>query len=132
MAAKNKDFPWMSHSREYQFFEDRMHSHSKVSAVSKVNGGLYDITLKNGQKLRTFICECYSYGLAEYYESVQNLGQLDIIVINSNWCGYSMEAKLHCQEIKVGLFDIRGLMAALNQPKHWEYLTQYERENLNN
>ena len=52
------------------------------------------------------------------------------IIINSNWCGYSPDAKLYCREKSVGLFKIRDFMAALNLPHYWEYLTDYEKEKL--
>ncbi|WP_137982865.1 hypothetical protein ACTACN_02440 [Pseudomonas syringae] len=126
MAAQNKNFPWMSHYGEYQFFEERMRNHNKVSKLKNIQGGLYEILLKNGKTLKIFICECYSYGVAEYEETVQNLGPLDAIIINSNWCGYSSEAKSYCRERLVGLFDIREFMAALNLTRYWEYPTENE------
>lgn len=132
MTAHNKSFPWMSYYRHYRFFESRMKSHNKVSSLIDIGGGLYEVTLIDGRVLRVFICECYSYGVAEYYESVENLGELNVVVINSNWCGYGMDAKLHCQEQNVGLFDISGFMAALNIHNYWEYLTKQERKDLEN
>ncbi|MEX5537202.1 hypothetical protein ABFV54_18965 [Pseudomonas syringae] len=126
MAAQNKNFPWMSHYGEYKFFEERMRNHNKVSKLKNIQGGLYEILLKNGKTLKIFICECYSYGVAEYEETVQKLGPLDAIIINSNWCGYSSEAKSYCRERLVGLFDIRELMAALNLTRYWEYPTENE------
>jgi len=116
----------MSHYGEYQFFEERMRNHNKVSKLKNIQGGLYEILLKNGKTLKIFICECYSYGVAEYEETVQNLGPLDAIIINSNWCGYSSEAKSYCRERLVGLFDIREFMAALNLTRYWEYPTENE------
>jgi hypothetical protein len=68
--------------------------------------------------------------LAEYHESVENLGNLNAVVINSNWCGYTMDVKLHCQKHEVGVFDIIGFMAALNLRNYWEYLTKEEKEYL--
>lgn len=120
----------MSHYEEYKFFEDRMRDHNKVSSLTNIQGGLYDLSLTSGKTLKIFICECYSYGVAEYKETIQNLGQLDAIIINSNWCGYAPEAKIYCRERSVGLFKIRDFMAALNLTRYWEYLTEYEREKL--
>ncbi|BCJ09498.1 hypothetical protein PRtIB026_A08750 [Pseudomonas sp. RtIB026] len=130
MSAQNKSFPWMSHYEEYNFFEERMREHSKVSSLKNIQDGLYELTLRNGSTLKVFICECYSYGVAEYEETIQKLGHLDAIIINSNWCGYSADAKLYCRKRSVGLFKIRDFMAALNLTRHWEYLTDYEREKL--
>lgn len=130
MPAHNKGFPWMSYYGHYNFFESAMQSHSQVSSVKKMPNGVYEIKLSDGRVLSVFICECYAFGLAEYYESVQKLGSLNAVIINSNWCGYSMEAKLYCRGNKVGLFDIAGFMAALNKKNYWEYLTESETEYL--
>lgn len=128
MPAHNNSFPWMSYYGNYKFFEERIQSHSKVSSLRNTGDGSYEISLIDGRTLTAFICECYSYGMAEYYESVEKIGDLNAVIINSNWCGYSMDAKLHCREHNVGLFDIGGFMAALNIRNHWEYLTKYEKE----
>lgn len=130
MPAHNDSFPWMSYYGNYQFFESRMSTHSKVLNIRNTGEGLYEIDLQDGRTLTVFICECYSYGVAEYQESVEKLGNLDAVVINSNWCGYSMDVKLHCQEREVGVFDIKGFMAALNRHDFWNYLTKEEKEYL--
>lgn len=128
MPAFNDSFPWMSYYGHYRFFEDRMQSHSKVANLRKTDEGLYEIHLIDGRTLVVFICECYSFGLAEYYESVDKLGDLNAVIINSSWCGYTMDAKIHCRENNVGLYDIKGFMAALSVKNYWEYLTEQERE----
>lgn len=128
MPAHNKEFPWMSYYGKYDFFESKMQFHSEVASFKKKPDGVYEIKLNDGRVLSIFICECYSFGLAEYYESVGKLGSLNAVFINSNWCGYSMEAKSYCRDNKVGIFDIAGFMAALNKKNYWEYLTESEME----
>lgn len=130
MPAHNNSFPWMSYYRNYKFFEDRMLTHNKVSQMRNTGEGLYEVDLNDGRTLVVFICECYSFGVAEYHESVENLGNIDAVIINSNWCGYTMDVKLYCQEQNVGVFDIKGFMAALNMKNFWEYLTKEERKRL--
>lgn len=130
MPAHNKSFPWMSYYGNYKFFEDRMQSHRKVSNVQNADDGLYEVRLIDGRILKVFICECYSFGMAEYYETVEKLGDIDAVIINSNWCGYTMDAKRHGREHNVGLFDIGAFMAALNINNYWEYLTKQEKEYL--
>jgi len=132
MPAHNDIFPWTSYYGDYKFFEDRMLSHSKVSNIQNAGDGLYEIDLVEGKVIKVFICECYSFGLAEYYESVRKLGKIDAVVINSNWCGYTIDAKRYCLEHGVGLFDIGGFMAALNTKNFWEYLTKQEEEYFEN
>ena len=120
----------MSYYGNYRFFEKLMLTHSKVVDLRNTGEGLYEIDLNDGRTLVIFICECYSFGMAEYYESVENLGNLNAVVINSNWCGYTMDVKLYCREHDVGVFDIKGFMAALNLRNYWEYLTKEEKEYL--
>lgn len=118
----------MSYYGNYKFFEDRMLSHNKVYRIQNTGEGLYEIDLGGGRLIRVFICECYSFGLAEYYESVEKLGKIQAVIINSNWCGYTIEAKRYCREHGVGLFNIGEFMAALNTKNFCEYLTKQEKE----
>ncbi|WP_421790055.1 hypothetical protein [Hyphobacterium sp.] len=105
-----------------------MISHSCVDSIDKLANGLYLLSLSDARIIRVFICECYSFGVAEYMETAEKLGDLDAVVISSNWCGYTYEAKKHCRDSKVGLYDIAGFMAALNRPDLWAYLTDGEKE----
>lgn len=128
MPAHQEHFPWMSYYGNYQFFEQRMLEHGKVDEVRKSTPSLYDIVLTNGQVIRTFICECYAFDVAEFMEVRQELGEVNAVVISSNWCGYSPGVKRHCMGQKVGVYDIRGFMAAINRKEFWTYLTEDEKE----
>lgn len=128
MPAQNDNFPWMSYYKNYNFFEDRMNGHSKVRTSTKLNSSLYKIELLNGKELTIFICECYSFGTAEYVETCDNYGHIDAVVISSNWCGYDLELKRDCMNDEVGIFDVGGFMAAINKNDFWTYLTSYEKD----
>lgn len=84
MPAANNDFPWMSYYKNYNSFKRKITFHDKVLSVVDVDAanGLFDIVQKD-RTLRIFICECYSFGVAEYEEALENLGNLDAIIINS-------------------------------------------------
>nr|WP_321273492.1 hypothetical protein [Alcaligenes faecalis] len=131
MPAHNSEFPWLSYYKNYNFFEQRMREHSKVSGLKLISTGLYKITLTSNSVLKVFICECYAFDDAAYYELIDNYGKVDAVVISSNWCSYNFETKLERMREKVGIFDIRGFMAAINKPNYWEYMTEYEREKMN-
>ena len=128
MPAHNSEFPWLSYYGNYNFFEERMKGHGKVTELTTIDTGLYDAHLNDGRVLRVFVCECYSFGGAEYYEAIQRVGAVDAVVINSNWCGYSFELKVSCQQENVGIFDIGGFMAAINLKEHWRFMTEAERK----
>jgi len=83
--------------------------------------GVYELTRTQGDTLRVFICECYAFGVAEYMETVDRLGKIETVIINSVWCGYTPEAKHCCRNAGVGLFKISGFMAALHRNDYWMY-----------
>ena len=128
MPAHNSEFPWLSYYGNYSFFERVIAAHDKVSKVNNTGVGLYNISLCDGRMLKVFICECYAFGGAEYYETVQKVGPVDAIIINSNWCGYSFDLKISCMDQKVGIFDINGFMGAINKINFWEYMTEWEKK----
>ncbi len=128
MTAHSEEFPWPSYYGHYQFFEGLMERHDCVSSLTAEGGGVYELNRTRGDKLRVFICECYAFGIAEYMEVVEQLGTIDVVIINSEWCGYSPDAKLHCRQENVGLFKIKEFMAALNRRDYWAYLTRAEKE----
>jgi hypothetical protein len=75
-----------------------------------------------------FICECYSFGVAQYIEAQSQLGHVDAVIINSNWCGYTKDARDHGRAERVGVFTIAEFMGALGQEDFWNYQTPAERE----
>jgi hypothetical protein len=105
-----------------------MRQHRCITTLKGGEEGVYELGLSVGGILRVFVCECYSFGVAEYVESVEKAGKLDAIIINSAWCGYTPEAKRMCRADRVGLFKIADFMAALNKPQLWDYLSEAETE----
>ncbi len=132
MPAHNAIFPWLSYYGNYKFFEDRMTEHSKVSKVAHLDTGLYAVHLLDGRLIKVFICECYAFSDAEYIEVVEKYGPINAVVISSNWCGYDFETKLTRMEEGVGVFDIKGFMAAVNFRNYWEYMTEWEKDRQRN
>lgn len=128
MAAYSDNFPWPNSYGHFNFFEERMHAHGRVRALNSLGDGLYQITRLDGTILKVFVCECYAYGVAEYAETVQNLGHLDAIIISSVWCGYTYELKLDRRDQGVGVFKIAEFMGALNHRDFWRYLTTEQEE----
>lgn len=128
MPAHNNTFPWPSYYGHFNFFEQRMRTHSRVRDLETLGDGRYRLTRANGTAIEVFICECYAFGTAEYLEVTTKLGRLDAIIISSSWCGYSPHLKVQCRDERVGLFNIGDFMAALNRPDFWAYLSESEKQ----
>ena len=121
MPAAMDNFPWMGHYGRYDFFERAVARHSRVSSVEKEEEYLFVVETFFGQKLRVFVCDCYSFDVADYDEVMETIEDFDVIVINSNWCGYSNAAKRVAIDQKKGLFKYGEFMGAINYRKFWEY-----------
>lgn len=130
MPADNKFFPWPSHYGHFNFFERRMSVHSRVRECHERGGGIYEVICESGAIISVFVCECYSFGVAEYMEVVKNFENIGAVIINSNCCGYTEDVKLHCRDERVGVFTIGDFMAALNRPDFWLYLNGNEEKRL--
>jgi len=128
MAGHSKSFPWPSYYGHYRYFEEQMDQHGKVASLKAEGNGVYQLVRTQGDTLRVFICECYAFGIAEYIETIEQLGHLDAVIINSAWCGYSHDVKRHCRDRSIGLFKIGGFMGALHRNDYWAYLTDHEEE----
>lgn len=128
MSAYSDTFPWPSHYGHYNYFETQIKAHGKISSLTGQGGGVYDLARTQGDTLRVFICECYAFGVAEYMETVERLGHIDVVIINSAWCGYTPDAKFHCSESNVGLFKISEFKGALHRKDYWLYLTNDQKE----
>lgn len=128
MVEHSETFPWPSHYGHFNYFETQMRSHGRVAELTAQGGGVYELTRTQGDTLRVFICECYAFGVAEYMETVENIGEVDVVIINSAWCGYTPDAKFHCRESNVGLFKIGEFMGALHRDDYWLYITDAEKE----
>ncbi|WP_374595677.1 hypothetical protein [Sphingosinicella sp.] len=105
-----------------------MRAHSRVASLDAVGDGLYHLKKKDGKSLIVFICDCYSYGMAQYIETTSKVGKVDVVIINSQWCGYTRELKIQCRKEAIGLFDVRDFMAALNHRDYWLYLNEWDTE----
>lgn len=122
MPANSEHYPWPSYYGHFKFFEMRMVRHNRITNLSKLEDGIYELNLTSGDVLRAFICECYSFSVAEFYEVINKNNNLQIIVIDSIWCGYTSEAKDLAISNCIGLFKINELMGALNQLDYWNYV----------
>jgi hypothetical protein len=128
MPAHSDNFPWPNYYNHFDYFEGAMQQHRKIASIKMEGSGVYRLVRLKGDTLRIFICDCYAFGVAEYMETVKQLGAVDVVIINSAWCDYSPDAKWHCRNEHVGLFRIGEFMSALHRDDYWAHLTDQEKE----
>lgn len=127
MPAHSNTYPWPSYYGNFNFALEILARHDQLASIDP-DGDVYNVARTRGDQLRLFICECYSFGVAEYQEVTEKAGPVDLVLVNSNWCSYTLQVKRHCREQKVGVYQLRALMAALNLNEVWSYLDEGERE----
>ncbi len=127
MPAHSENFPWPSYYGHFRFFDENVEYHDRVRRLEFQGDGLYQVELTDHRSLKVFVCECYSFGLAEYHEVTDNHGDIDAVVIASAWCGYTGEVKEHCKNLDVGVFKIGEFMGALNSRDFVNYVPPEER-----
>ena len=127
MPSHSENFPWPSFYGNYRYFEHAVWDHRATLVLTEESPGVYEYRRQIGDSLRVFICDCYSFGLAEYQEVIDEIGDVDVIVINSGWCGYTQQAKEHCKSQKVGLFRFGEFMGAMNMREYWNYVAPDDR-----
>ncbi len=124
MPAHNEAFPWLPYYGHFKFIESRLSNHRCVEKIEIIGESLYTVTRTQGDSLKLFVCECYSFGVAEFLETKTRIPSLDAILINSMWCGYTTDAKHQCYQDRIGLFQIAEFMGGLNFDDCWAYLTE--------
>lgn len=110
MPANSSSFPWPSYYSDHTFFKKVMFGNHYVADLVQIDDAIYEVKRTYGDTIRIFICECYSYGATEYIETMEKLDDLNAIIIDSNWCGYTYDAKILAYSDGVGLFKITEFM----------------------
>ncbi len=126
MPAHNEDYPWEPYYG-YDAIAKLLMKHSKVRNVMCLQDGLFLVNRALGDELRLFACECYCYGVAELHETLNSVGQVDVIFINSMWCSYTGDAKETGLQQRIGIFTYAELMGALHRSDIWRYVPKSER-----
>ena len=128
MPAQNKTFPWMAYYGHYNYFEKQMNNHNNITRWEMTPEGLYKVHRNHQDILNVFICECYIYGVAEYTKTIDEIGPIDCIVINSMWCSFTNEVKRICRNKGVLLCKITDFMGAMNFEEYSAYLSIDEKK----
>src|SRR6478672_3458393 len=87
------------------FFERALRGHAKVLSFQRERDILFEIELKNEEKISVLLVDEYVLGLAAIHRALDEFGRFDHIVTAGNWNGYTREAKEFGNSSGFGVFN---------------------------
>lgn len=108
-----------------KFFEDRMHEHSAVAEIRKLNVQdelVYEILRsKYGDKVRVWLSDAYHFTEMDYFNRPSELKAGDYILIAKPEGNGGVSNQL-IEEAKIGVGKLGEFMGALNIRRMWTYV----------
>ena len=101
-----------------------------VFSVSRESEQVIYIERTKHPPLRVYMTNIYIVGLADVYDIVAQVDELDGIVTMSAWNGYTGEAKAACKKQGIGLFKFNEILGAVyyHGNQYLDYLPPDERD----
>jgi len=90
-----------------------LNSNPIVIKIERKGLQLIEIIRKGKSNLKVFMTNIYIVSLADVYEILSEVGQIDAIVTMSAWNSYTKEAKEECKKRGIGLFKFKEFMGAV-------------------
>ena len=110
------------------FFEKAMRNHNKVKNIKKLSTSYYEIHRKDLSMIRVFVSNYYALSLSDYYDVLEDYGDIDCLITISNWNGVTTEAYNQGKRNRVGVFKMEEFLGALNYERPSTYTRPIDRE----
>ncbi len=88
-------------------------SNQVVISIKRKGAQLIEIIREGKSNLKVFMTNIYIVGLADVYEILSEVGNVDAIVTLSAWNSYTQEAKEECRKKDIGLFNFKEFLGAV-------------------
>jgi hypothetical protein len=98
-----------------------LQGHPNTSTVIRSNDIQFDVTRKRGSDIRLVCLNEYSCGLGRIFEAQEEFPGVNLIYVGGNWNSYTLEAKTHCLDSKIGLYNTNEMSGALHRNDFWAY-----------
>jgi hypothetical protein len=98
-----------------EFFETALDRHSKVAGYEREAPQVYRITRRGMDDVRLYLEDVYVLGIVDYDAIRAAHPDIRCIVTAGNWNYFAAETHEAAGEDDVALFDISGLLGALNK-----------------
>jgi hypothetical protein len=113
--------------KSIQFFESAVTTHGAVDSLTNRGENVFIIDRKRHSQVTVYLTDIYTVGIADVIDIIKKIPNLNCVVTISNWNGYTMAAKEHGIENKIGVFQFSEFMGALNRADFWSYVKRDEK-----
>ena len=103
------------------FLGSLLATHPNVVEVTRSNDIQFDIARKRGGPIRLVCLNEYVCGLARVLETKEAFPGANLIYVGGVWNSYTQDAKRHCRDAQVGLFNAKEITGALHRNDFWRY-----------
>jgi hypothetical protein len=104
-----------------RFAERIVYSHANVVDAQRHDDICFEIEREEGEDIRLVCINEYTCSLAKVFEVLEAFPGTGIIFIGGEWNGYTWQAKEHCIQNKLGLYNSKEINGALYKPDYWNY-----------
>ncbi|WP_164879976.1 hypothetical protein [Paenirhodobacter ferrireducens] len=100
-----------------------------VSSYVRFDDVVFDVTLKGGEVRRVLLCNEYTFGMPQFYKLRSVYEGVQIFMIGGNWNSYDRDAKIHCVERGIGLYNSAEIFRAFCIEEFWDVHTKDKKGN---
>lgn len=97
------------------WFEQKIKGHTRVRGLQAINELVYVVERVNMPDVRVWLCEAYTFGVADYYAVRQADPEVNAVVVLSVWNHYTPEAVAEAKGDGVLIGTTGELMSALHR-----------------
>jgi hypothetical protein len=99
-----------------------LRAHDNIKSVTRHNDIVFELERRSpGDHLRLICCDEYALGMLVVQRALTEFAPLHIISSGGSWTGYTPEAKEHCINAKIGLYNSTEINGALRKVDYWDF-----------
>jgi len=111
------------------FFERVLNGNHLVISFSREDDIFFKIKKYDGSELKLLLVTEYVLGLEAVLRAKSEFPDMDYILTNADWNGYTKEAKMYGLENDIGVFYLTEFLKALKWDNPKEYHTKDDKGN---
>ncbi|WP_395334312.1 hypothetical protein WBP06_18500 (plasmid) [Novosphingobium sp. BL-8H] len=104
------------------FLERLLAGHPNIIEVTRSNDIQFDMVRERGGPIRLVCLNEYACGLARVFEAQEAFPGVNLIYVGGVWNSYTGDAKRHCRDAQIGLFNAKEITGALHRNDFWRYV----------